>query len=104
MRLLDKSRASGKTTGLIYTSEATGYPIVALNKSMARYIEKTGREMGCIIPEPMALDDLIDNCSCSKQKPAHVLFDEVESILGDALKAYLGTDVVAATMTNPIKE
>lgn len=104
MRLLIKDRASGKTTGLIYTSETTGYPIVTLNERMAGYIEGMAREMGCIIPDPISLGDFIGNLSRGKRKPDHVLFDEVESVLGDALNAHLGTDVVAATMTDSLKE
>ena len=104
MRLINKSRASVKTTGLIYTSEVTGYPIVTLNERMTGYIDEMARDMGCIIPKTLTLDDFIGDFSRGRQKPEHVLFDEVEGILGDALRAYLGTDVVAATMTNPINE
>ena len=52
MNLLIKDRASGKTTGLIYTSEATQYPIVTFNRTSIRYIKDMARDMGCLIPEP----------------------------------------------------
>ena len=37
-------------------------------------------------------------------RPAHVLIDEVYPILADALRNYLGSEVVCATMTDPKRE
>ena len=44
MNLLIKGRANGKTIGLIYTSEATQYPIVTFNRMSIRYIKEIAKD------------------------------------------------------------
>lgn len=101
LRLLIKDRAAGKTTGLIYASEATGYPIVVPTNSCIKHIKMMAQELEVTIPEPMTVEELRRPCA---HKPERVLVDEVFSIIGDALDTYLGTHVVGATMTDPLKE
>ncbi len=62
------------------------------------------KQLGCIIPEPIAVCDLVGDGSRGRRKPEYVLVDEVGYMLKDALKAYLGTDVECATLTDVIKE
>ena len=102
MKLLIKGRASGKTTGLIYTSEATGYPIITNSKITANYIKNQATEMGCEIPEPITVNDI--HSGMKLPSDANVLFDNVETILKDALSYYLGANVVCATMSSPEKK
>lgn len=102
MKLLIKDRAAGKTTGLIYTSEATGYPIVTSSRITANYIKDYAEKMNCIIPEPLTVEDLRSNHALSSD--LNVLFDNVESILEAALNEYLHAHVVCATMTDRVKE
>lgn len=104
MNLLIKDRASGKTTGLIYTSEATQYPIVTFNRMSINNIKKMAEDMGCLIPEPLCIKDFKSNPVRGRRLPDNVLLDEAGVIIGDALKAYLGTNVIAATMTDSIRE
>ena len=100
-RLLIKERATGKTTGLLYTSEATGYPIVVQCISRIKQIQNMADELNIIIPEPITIEDLKSK-RC--QRPENVLIDESYSLIGDALDSYLGTHVIAATLSDSIKE
>lgn len=104
MNLLIKDRASGKTTGLIYTSEATQYPIVTFNRMSIDYIKGMAKDMGCLIPEPLCIEDFRSDYARGRRLPDNVLLDEAGVIIGDALKAYLGTNVVAATITDSLRE
>ena len=97
-----KDKGSSKTTGLIYTSEATGYPIVTDSNVQVFYIKEQAKDMGCDIPEPLTISDLRAH---SKLHPkSNVLFDNIETILEKAINLYLDANVVCATMTTPVKE
>ena len=104
MNLLIKDRASGKTTGLIYTSEATQYPIVTFNRASIDYIKDMARKMECLIPEPLCINDFTRDSARGKRLPDNVLLDEAGMVIGDALNAYLRTNVIAATMTDSFRE
>lgn len=104
MKLLIKDRGTSKTTGLIYTSEATGYPIVTLSKIQAHYIIDWAKDMNCIIPEPITVEELLNDKTKGIHRVENVLFDDVNTILKDALNSYLGVNVVCATMTDIEKE
>lgn len=104
MNLLIKDRAKGKTTGLIYTSEATQYPIITFNKQSVEYIKHMADEMGCLIPEPLCVEYFKGTYVRPHGLPQNVLLDEAGTIIGDALNAYLGTNVIVATMTDPLRE
>jgi hypothetical protein len=102
MKLLIKERGAGKTTGLIYASEATGYPIVTSSKIQCHYIKDNAEKMGCDIPDPLTVEDLrADHVLRSKE---NILFDNIETILEAALNSYLDASVVCATMTDVEKE
>lgn len=104
MNLLIKDRAKGKTTSLIYTSATMQYPIVVSNRYQIDYVKQMAKELGCIIPEPLCILDFIGD-SCKERKlPENVLLDDAASVIEEALKRYLHTNVVAATMTDRIKE
>ena len=98
MKLLIKPKGTGKTTGLIYTSEATGYPIVTSSKIQACYIRDDAKSMGCEIPDPLTVEDL--NIKKDLYSGANILFDNVETILEAAINLYLDAKVVCATMTD----
>lgn len=103
MRLLIKDRAKGKTTQMIYTSESTGYPIVVETQMQKNFIMDKAKEMDVIIPEPITLDEA--NNIRGRIKPNDkVIVDEGYNIIEKALKAYIGCDVVAVTLTDRIKE
>ena len=91
-----KSRATGKTTGLIYASEVTGYPIVVDTMTKVEHIKDKAKEMGCNIPHPICARDLVN----SKIKiGCPILIDEGQFIIEMALEAYLGTSVAAVAFT-----
>lgn len=51
MKFINKPRRSGKTYGLIYASEATGFPIVVTTADRYNSIVGMANDMGCSIPE-----------------------------------------------------
>ena len=101
MKLLIKDKGSGKTTGLIYTSESTDYPIVVSDNISKHYIIDMAKQIGCEIPEPLTVEDLR---RANIYRGQNILFDNVESILERAINSYLDANVVCATMTNLLKE
>lgn len=103
MRLIIKDRGTGKTTGLIYASEATGYPIATANEVMVENIKKLAAEMNCNIPEPVTFWELQNGRCKGNRLYDTVLIDEVEYILEDALSQYLGCTVKCATMSDKLK-
>lgn len=104
MNLLIKDRGKCKTTGLIYTSEVTQYPIVTFDKGSIDYIRNMAKDMGCLIPEPLCIGNFIGDSARGRKLPENILLDEAGKIIGDALNAYLRTNVVVATMTDPLRE
>ena len=103
MKLLNKARGSGKTAGLIYASESTGYPIVVAGNTRACYIKDQAREMCCNIPDPITVNDI--RLHHVVKHDQNILFDDVDTILECALKEYLnGANVVCATITLPMQE
>lgn len=104
MRLLIKERQSGKTTGLIYASEATGYPIAVENHGMIKLIQDMATQMGCIIPAPITFSELREGIGRGNRFYEKVLVDEAQSILNAALSEYLHCDVKCATLTDTLKE
>lgn len=58
MNIISKGRQTGKTTGLIYTSEATGYPIVVPTEFSIKYVLDMAEKMGCEIPTPVTVGQL----------------------------------------------
>lgn len=103
MRLLIKDRAKGKTTQMIYTSEATGYPIVVETEAQKSLLMDKAKNMDVIIPEPVTINDVerrkLRGCRIEK-----VLIDEGYNIIANALKEYIGCEVAAVTLTDRIKE
>ena len=106
MRLIIKGRAQGKTAELIYTSEVTGYPIIAHSGTQRDYIKKLAQKMNCIIPEPYTVKELTSQSFRHGRKlnEQKMLLDDAELIIGAAINNYLGTDVVSATLTDQLKE
>lgn len=103
MRLLIKERGQGKTTGLIYTSEATGYPIVVATKVQADYTEDMAKRLKCNIPKPVTVRELREGRKRGSRIYENVLIDDVNIILNEALNEYLGCTVECATMTDLLR-
>lgn len=104
MRLLIKPRASGKTTGLIYASEATGYPIAVATKQSAEFVKQRAAELNCIIPNPVTFSELREHRVRGSHEYDNVLVDEVQNILEAALSEYLHCNVHCATLSDYLRE
>lgn len=103
MKLINKSRRTGKTTQLIYASAITGFRIIAPNHAMAKCIKEMAKNMGFKIPEPMSDVEYRNRKYDGDHTP--ILIDDVENeILNEALELYFDAPVVAATMTVPIDD
>lgn len=104
MKLINKSRGTGKTTQLIYASAVTGFRIIAPNHAMAKHIEEMAKNMGLKIPKPMS-DVEYRNREGFRNDHTPILIDEVQNeILDEALELYFDAPVAAATMTVPIDD
>jgi hypothetical protein len=98
MRLISKKRGSGKTTMLIATSAATGYPIVVTSRIQVPYIMAMAEEKGYEIPEPLVARDLHDRRAFAE----NVLIDEGYQLIETAIKNELGgANPIAITYTPP---
>ena len=103
MNLIIKNRGTGKTTQMIYTSEATQIPIIVENEYRKTEIIKMSREMNCYIPEPITTTNLNKGFLSSRYIQG-VLIDEGDSIIEKALEEYLGCKVVAITLSDKLKK
>ena len=99
MKLIIKDRGMGKTTQLIHTSEITGYPIVASTEAIVNDIKKQAERIGCKIPEPMTVQELLQEKGTGRREYDNILVDEIciGGVLKDALNQYFGRNVVACT-------
>lgn len=95
MKLIIKDRGMGKTTQLIHISEVTGYPIAAAYKTTIGHIKSTATKLGCKIPEPVLISDIVTG----KIQYDNILVDEValDGVLKKALNNYFNSNVVACT-------
>ena len=100
MKLIIKGRQTGKTTGLIHTSEATGYNIITATKTSAKNIEKMASELGCSIPKVLTVEEIKNPIGIDVSMERKFLLDDTELILEDALKSYLGVNIAVATINN----
>lgn len=99
--LIIKDRATGKTTQLLYTSATTQYPIIVQNKLQIKLLLDKAEDLNLIIPVPMTVEECKNKCGMNYD---HVLIDEGYNLIGEALDAYMGTHVVAVTLTDRVKE
>ena len=99
--LIIKDRATGKTTQLLYTSATTQYPIIVQNKLQIKLLLAKAKELNLTIPVPMTVEKFKNSCGMNHDC---VLVDEGYDLIGEALDAYMGTHVVAVTLTDRVKE
>lgn len=99
--LIIKDRGTGKSTQLLYTSAVTQYPILTKTKNMADNLLKMAEDLDLCIPVPLTENDIK---SRGIRLPENILVDEGYDLIGTALNYYLGTHVVAVTLTDKIKE
>lgn len=99
--LIIKDRATGKTTQLLYTSATTQYPIIVQNHSQVKLLLDKANDLDLIIPVPMTVEECKNKRGMNYD---HVLIDEGYNLIGEALDAYMGTHVMAVTLTDRVKE
>lgn len=100
MKFLIKERGIGKTTGLLFTSEATGCTIIVDNKKQVEILKSKANELGITIPEPMTSDTFRGDGRSHCLSVKGILIDEADNIIEKALIDYFnGANIVAVTMT-----
>ena len=99
--LVIKDRGTGKSTQLVYTSAVTQYPIITQHRISIMHLMDLANELGVVIPTPMTVDDYKAKGRIHEN---HILIDEGYDLIGEALDAYMGTHVVAVTLSDKIKE
>lgn len=99
--LVIKDRGTGKSTQLVYTSAVTQYPIITQHRTSIMHLMDLANELGVVIPTPMTVDNYKARGRIHEN---HILIDEGYDLIGEALDAYMGTHVVAVTLSDKIKE
>ena len=99
--LVIKDRGTGKSTQLVYTSAVTQYPIITQHRTSIMHLMDLANELGVVIPTPMTVEDYKARGRIHEN---HILIDEGYDLIGEALDAYMGTHVVAVTLSDKIKE
>lgn len=99
--LIIKDRGKGKSTQLVYTSATTQYPIIVSTKAQIMYLLNLANELDFIIPTPMTIEDYKAN---RQMHGSNILIDEGYDLIGKALDAYMGSHVVAVTLSDKVKE
>lgn len=99
--LIIEKRGTGKSTQLVYTSATTQCPIIVSTKEQVRNLLKRADELGVIIPTPMTAEDYKAKEQIHKND---ILIDEGYDLIGEALDAYMGSHVVAVTLSDKVKE
>ena len=101
MRVINKARGKGKTTGLLYTSSIMNIPILTFNKENCDILKQNADRLGLEIPEPIAVTDLYHAEGKIKTLTTNdVLVDETLAVLENILK-HFGVNPVAVTLTAP---
>ena len=102
MIIIKRGRACGKTYMLISAAYATGTPIIVDTIDKKKNIENMAKEMNVEI-EVFTVSEWV---MTSKQyrKNEKVFIDEAKQIIDKALSEYIKANVVAVTMTIPMRE
>ena len=101
MRIINKERGKGKTTGLLYTSSIMNIPILTFNRENCNILKENASRLGFEIPEPITVSDLYKNLGkTGSAMIKDVLIDETLTVLENLLK-HLGANPVAVTLTAP---
>ena len=101
MRVINKGRGKGKTTGLLCTSSIKNIPILTFSRENCDVLKKNAGRLGFEIPEPIAVTDLFHAEGKIKTLNTNdVLVDETLAVLKTILK-HFGVNPVAVTLTAP---
>lgn len=101
MRVINKARGKGKTTGLLYTSSIMNIPILTFTRKSCDILKENASRLGFEIPEPIAVSDLCEKSGkVMSMVVKDVLVDETLAVLENLLK-HLGANPVAVALTAP---
>lgn len=89
-------RGTGKTTGLIWQSSLTGYPIVCATEQSANYIKDIANRLGIKIQEPISAFKIATQHGVKYDK---VLVDNAEWVLQALISSLTNASVAALTMS-----
>lgn len=99
-KCINMARRSGKTTLLIHSSFVTGAPIVVYDSARKSSVIAQAKEQDLDITV-YTLREWLENRSLSRCVTG-LLIDEADLIIENALECYLGTKVLAYTVSQPI--
>ena len=94
MKIVNLSRGSGKSSMLIHTAYATGYPILVIDNAHAEQILRQAGQLKDGITVWLRYKEL-------HRKYPRVLLDEAEEFIERALESVLQASVVACTASIP---
>lgn len=100
MKFINMGRRSGKTTILITTAYATGYPIIVRTSEQAQWVRDRAKSLGMDV-EVFSYSQWINIHRGPDNK---VLVDEATDFIEDALKNSLNANVVTCTFTIPMED
>lgn len=98
MKIINRARGSGKSTMLLYVAAVTSYPIIVPDFHTKEHLLLLEKESGINGVTIYTLDEW----ERSKPLCGNVLIDELGNMLSRILSKYLHTNVVAATMSEPM--
>ena len=98
-RIILKEKGKGKSTELLYTSEATGYRIICYTRKQCEYLKNMAKELDLKIPDPIDLKTYTDIFVKGYMTDSGILIDDLDACLDTILSTYFRTNVVAVTMT-----
>ena len=90
------ARGAGKTTGLIWQSSLTGYPIVCATNQSVNHIKDMANRLGIKIPEPISAFTIAMQRGVEYDK---VLVDNAEWVLQILISSLTHASVAALTMS-----
>lgn len=102
MRFINKGRGTGKTTMMIHSAYATGYPIIVTTHIRRDLILQQAHEMNCDDIDVYTVDEWT-RLRIHSNAEQNVFVDETEDLLKKILNAYLGANVMAATLSLEMK-
>lgn len=101
MRFINMPRRNGKTRLMIEAAYITGYPIIVKNAARETSVIEQARKMNYTV-EVMSFETFKRNKGNQLYKK--VLIDEGADFIEAALETMLGAQVVACTVTIPMRE
>ena len=93
MEICNLERGKGKTTYLVHRSHVTQYPVVCADYTGVGVVKDIAKRIGVSIPEPMTVQELIQNGSLLTSKK--VLIDEAPMVL----QRLLGVNIDTITLS-----